>query len=162
MSLPAYMYLYDENGVMINGGCVALGREGAIEVMSSGYGVSQVVCSNTGSLMGTRQHNAYTIHKQIDKASPFLANAVCQSKRLQKAIIHYYDVNEAGVEYEIYRVTLDSIVIISVNANHSYFPGSQHHNMIENVAIRYRGIEWYYLEGMIKYEDAWNKNPQGR
>lgn len=29
MSLPAYMYLYDENGQLIKGSCMALGREGA-------------------------------------------------------------------------------------------------------------------------------------
>ena len=29
MSLPAYMYLYDENGQQIKGSCMALGREGA-------------------------------------------------------------------------------------------------------------------------------------
>ena len=37
MSLPAYMYIYDENGQQIKGSCMALGREGAIEVMNSGY-----------------------------------------------------------------------------------------------------------------------------
>ncbi|HGP2806982.1 TPA: hypothetical protein ACLGPB_004148 [Salmonella enterica] len=33
MSLPAYMYIYDENGQQIKGSCMALGREGAIEIM---------------------------------------------------------------------------------------------------------------------------------
>ena len=157
MSLPAYMYLYDEKGQQIKGNCSALNREGAIELFNSGYGISQVVCANTGSLMGTRQHNAYTIHKQIDKTSPFLADAVCQSKRLQKVIIHYYDIDDSGIEFEIYRVTLDSIVIMSVSVAHTYIPGSNNPNMLESVAIRYKGIEWYYLDGNIKYEDSWDK-----
>lgn len=40
MSLPAYLFLYDEYGMQVNGGCQAPGREGAIEVMNSSYGLS--------------------------------------------------------------------------------------------------------------------------
>lgn len=161
MSLPAYMYLYDENGMLVNGDCTAPGREGAIEVMSSSYGVAQPVDSNTGSMTGTRQHSAFTLHKQIDKLSPYLAICVCESRRLQKAEIKYYETDAAGIEREVYRVTLDSIVIMYVNAAHTYIPGSNSPNMIETVGISFRGIEWFYLEGMIKYSDSWMK-PQER
>ena len=152
MSLPAYMYLYDENGQLIKGSCMALDREGAIEIMNSSYGVYQNTCRNTGKLMGSREHNAFTLHKEID-----FAVAVCQSKRLQKAVIHYYDINEAGIEYEIYRITLTSIVIMSVNASHAYIPGSRTPGMMENIAISYSGIEWFYIEGNIKYDDDWSR-----
>ena len=144
MSLPAYAYLFDENGVQIKGSCTALGREGAIEVMSSSYGVSQPVDAFTGRMTGTRQHDAFTIHKQIDKTSPCLANAVCLSKRLQKMVIHYYDTNEAGLEYEVYRVTMDSVVVMFVKAAHSYIPGAKTANMLESVGFRFNAIEWFY------------------
>jgi type VI secretion system secreted protein Hcp len=98
-------------------------------------------------LMGAREHGAFNIHKQIDKTSPYFANALCQSKRLKKAVIHYYDVNDAGFEFEVYRVTLDSIVIMSVDAAHTWVPGSRGHNMLESIGIRYHGIEWFYLDG---------------
>lgn len=157
MSLPAYMYIYDENRQLIKGSCMAQGREGAIEIMNSSYGVYQNTCRNTGKLMGSREHNAFTLHKEIDKTSPYFAVAVCQSKRLQKAVIHYYDINEAGVEYEIYRITLNNIVIMSVNAAHAYMPGSHTPGMMENIAITYSGIEWFYIEGNIKYDDDWSR-----
>ena len=160
MSLPAYMYIFDENGQQINGSCLALNRVGAIEVMNSSYGMVQHVDSNTGSLMGSRKHNPFTIHKQIDKTSPYFANALCNCKKLQKAVIHYYDVNHSGQEYEIYRVTLTGVVVMSVNATHAYFPGSGSSNMLESIGLRYAGIEWFYLEGHIKYEDSWSKSPQ--
>lgn len=81
MSLPAYLFLYDENGMQINGGCTALGREGAIEVMNSSYGIRVGVDSHTGSLTGTRQYDPLIIHKQLDKTSPYLANAISESRR---------------------------------------------------------------------------------
>ncbi|ASV55141.1 type VI secretion system effector [Lelliottia jeotgali] len=160
MSLPAYMFLYDENGMLVSGGCTALGREGAIEVMSSSYGVHQNVDSHTGSMTGTRQHSPFVIHKQIDKISPYLAVCVCESKRLQKAEIRYYEINEAGIEREVYRINLESVVVMGVSANHTYIPGSNNPNMLETVSFRSRGIEWFYLEGMIKYGDSWMKKEE--
>lgn len=157
MSLPAYLFLYDENGMLLNGGSLALGREGAVEVMSSSYGVSQPVDTHTGRMTGTRQHAPYIIHKQVNKLSPYLAICICEGRRLQKAEIKYYEINAAGIEREIYRVTMEGVVIMSVNANHTYIPGTNSHNMIETVSLCYNSIEWYYLDGVIKYADAWTK-----
>lgn len=157
MSLPAYLFLYDENGMLLNSGSLAIGREGAIEVLSSSYGVSQPVDTHTGRMTGTRRHDPYVIHKDIDKLSPLLAIFVCEGRRLKKAEIRYYETNDAGIEREVYRVTMDSVVIMYVNATHTYIPGSNRHNMIETVGLRYNGIEWFYLEGMIKYSDSWSK-----
>ncbi|MFK3662132.1 Hcp family type VI secretion system effector [Scandinavium sp. NPDC088450] len=157
MSLPAYLFLYDENGMQVVGDCMALGREGAIEIMNSSYGVRQGVDSFTGSMTGTRQHDAVILHKQLDKVSPYLAIAVCESKRLQKAVIKYYEIVDAGIEVEIYNITLDSVVISSVDFTHIYYPGSSTPNMHEVVGLRFRGIEWNYVRGNIKYDDAWMK-----
>jgi type VI secretion system secreted protein Hcp len=87
MSLPSYLFIYDENGMLVKGSCMVPGREGAIEVMNSSYGVRQNVDRHTGKMTGARQHDAVVIHKQLDKVSPFLANVVCESKSMQKAII---------------------------------------------------------------------------
>ncbi|HEX4500274.1 MAG TPA: type VI secretion system tube protein Hcp [Scandinavium sp.] len=157
MSLPAYLFLYDENGSQILGDCIAPSREGAIEIMNSSYGVRQHIDSHTGSMTGTRMHDPVTLHKQLDKISPFLAIAVCEGKRLQKAIIKYYEIIEAGIEVEIYNITLENVVISSVDFTHVYYPGSSAPNMHEVVGLRFRGIEWNYVRGNIKYDDAWMK-----
>lgn len=157
MSLPAYLFLYDENGIHIKGDCMAPGREGAIEIMNSNYSVTQTVDSHTGNMTGTRQHRPVTLHKQLDKVSPYLAVSVCESKRLQKAIIKYYEITEAGMETEIYNITLDSVVISSVSFTHVYYPGSTVPNMHEVVGLRFRGIQWNYVRSNISYNDSWIK-----
>ncbi|MRT57772.1 type VI secretion system tube protein Hcp [Enterobacteriaceae bacterium RIT693] len=157
MSLPAYLFLYDENGMQIVGDCMALGREGAIEIMNSSYGVRQGVDGFTGNMTGARQHDPVILHKQLDKVSPYLAIAVCESMRLQKAVIKYYEIIDAGIENELYNITLDSVVISSVDFTHVYYPGSSTPNMHEVVGIRFRGIEWNYVKGNIRYDDAWKK-----
>lgn len=157
MSLPAYLFLYDEHGMQVKGDCLSPGREGAIEVMNSSYGVRQGVDGFTGNMTGTRQHDPIKIHKQLDKTSPYFAIAVCESKRLQKAVLKYYEITEAGFEEEIYSITLDSVVISSVDFTHIYYPGSAAPNMHEVLGLRFRGIEWNYHKGNIKYDDAWLK-----
>ncbi|MDI3362353.1 type VI secretion system tube protein TssD [Lelliottia sp. V89_10] len=120
----------------------ATGREGAIEVMNSGYSIRTGVDSHTGSLSGTRQHDPVVIHNQLDKVSPFLANAISESRRLQKAVIKYYEIIEPGIEVEIYRITLESVVISSLDFTHVYYPGSSAPNMHEVVGLRFHAIEW--------------------
>lgn len=87
-----------------------------------------------------------------------MAIAVCEGRRLQKAVIKYYEVIEAGIEMEIYNIILESIVISSVDFSHVYYPGSSSPNMHEVVGIRFRGIEWNYVKGNIKYDDSWMKH----
>ncbi len=89
-----------------------------------------------------------------------LANCVCQGRRLKKAAISYYEINDAGVEREVYRVTMTDVVIQFVNANHTYIPGSSSPNMLESVGLRYNMIEWFFVDGMIKYSDTWSKPAQ--
>lgn len=86
MSLPAYLFLFDENGMQVQGDCMMPGREGAIEIMNSSYGIKQAVDSHTGNMTGTRQHSPVTVHKQLDKVSPYLAVAACEGRRLQKPL----------------------------------------------------------------------------
>lgn len=155
MSLPAYLFLYDENGMQVPGESRVTGREGAIEIMNSSYGVRQDVDSHTGSMTGTRQHDPVTLHKQLDNVSPYLAVAVCEGRRLQKAVIKYYEIVEAGIETEIYNLILEDVVISSVDFSHVYYPGSTTPNMHEVIGLRFRKIEWNYVKGNIKYDDAW-------
>jgi len=61
------------------------------------------------------------------------------------------------IEAEIYNITLDSVVVSSVDFTHVYYPGSSAPNMHEVVGLRFRGIEWNYVRGNIKYDDVWMK-----
>ncbi|HGL6261597.1 TPA: type VI secretion system tube protein Hcp, partial [Enterobacter roggenkampii] len=92
--------------------------------------------------------------------SPYLAVVACEGRRLQKAIIKYYEIIEAGAEREIYTITLDSVVISSLDFTHVYYPGSSAPNMHEVVGLRFRGILWNYVKSNIIYDDAWMKPAQ--
>lgn len=91
MSLPAYLFLYNENGVQIKGSCMTSGREGAIEVMNTQHGICLPVDPHTGSLTGNRMHEPVIINKEVNKSSPYLFDFVCTGKRLKTAIIRFYE-----------------------------------------------------------------------
>jgi len=157
MSLPAYLFLFNDDGVQIKGSCVALGREGAIEVMSTQHGINLSVDAHSGSLTGSRMHQPVIINKEVDKSSPYLFDLVCTGKKLSKAILRFYTIVDAGVENEVYNLTLEKAIVSSVNFNHSYIPGSNPPNMMEVISLRYGGIRWNYLNGNIKTSDFWGK-----
>ncbi|MEM6049577.1 type VI secretion system tube protein TssD [Erwinia sp. P7711] len=167
MSLPAYLFLYDENGMLIsntNNGAgeieLSEGHRGGIEIMSSQHGIYQPADGATGRLSGARQHHSYILHKQLDKNSPMLNNAVCTGKVFKQAVIKYYETTDAGVETEVYRVTMGRVVIISTDFSHAYVQGSRSPNMLEVIGLRYNSIEWFYIPGVIKYDDAWRREPK--
>nr|WP_318379247.1 type VI secretion system tube protein TssD [uncultured Enterobacter sp.] len=155
MSLPAYMFLYDENGVLMQGACEAHGRVGATEVSTSQFGVFQGMDNFTGRFSGSRQHESFTFRKEIDKLTPFLFIAVCQSKRFKKAEFKYYETSPAGIEVETFNVIMDEVGISSYNFGHAYAPGAIQSNMNEIIGFRSTKITVHYLPGNISYSDSW-------
>ncbi|RPD99283.1 type VI secretion system tube protein Hcp [Candidatus Pantoea deserta] len=169
MSLPAYLFLYDENGMLISGnnngdeGVVSKlleDRRSGIEIMSSQHGIYQPADATTGRLNGTRQHRSYILHKQLDKNSPMLNDAVCTGKVFQQAVIKYYETSDTGMETEVYRVTMGRVVITSTDFSHACVQGSRSPNMLEVIGLRYNSIEWFYIPGIIKYDDSWRRQPK--
>lgn len=169
MSLPAYLLLYDEYGMLIGNNNkssesmmnkLSEDRRNGIEIMSSQHGVYQPADGTTGRLCGTRQHNSYILNKQLDKHTPMFNDAVCTGKVFHKAVVKYYETSDAGVETEVYRVTMGRVVITSTDFSHAYVPGSRSPNMLEIIGLRYNSIEWFYIPGVIKYDDAWRREPK--
>jgi len=136
---------------------MALGREGAIEVMNTQHSINLSTDAHSGMLTGSRMHAPVVINKEVDKSSPYLFDWVCTGKKLSKATLRFYIINEAGIENEFYNITLEKVIISSVNFNHSYIPGISKPNMREVVSLRYGQISWNYLMGNISTKDFWGK-----
>lgn len=169
MSLPAYLLLYDEHGMLIGNtnnfsesviSELSEDRQNGIEIMSSQHGIYQPADGSTGRLCGARQHNSYILHKQLDKHTPMFNDAVCNGKVFHKAVVKYYETSDAGIETEVYRVTMGRVVITSADFSHAYVQGSRSPNMLEVIGLRYNSIEWFYIPGVIKYDDAWYRKAE--
>lgn len=114
MSTPAHLWLEDENGSPIPGGCLMPLRSGSIELKSFSHGVTIPVDPSWGRLTGTRVHSPIVIVKEFDQTTPILYRAVCEGRPMKKAIFRMYRILESGIESEYFNITLDNVKITTV------------------------------------------------
>lgn len=159
MSVPAYLWLYNKSGSLIQGGSQVLGREGAIEMQSFNHGLHIPYDHNFGRLTGTRVHDQLSISKEFDKATPYLYRAVSTGEPLQKAIIKWYQINETGIEEEFMHFILDNVKIVAVTPVMHNFKSTSglNNNPTESISLAYEKITWLYLDGNIQFSDSWNQ-----
>lgn len=154
MSTPAHLWLEDENGCLITGGCLMPLRLGSIELKSFSHGVTIPVDPNWGKLTGTRVHRPIVIVKEFDQTTPVLYRAVCEGRTLKKATIKMYRITDAGKESEYFNIVLENVKITTVSPYLS--PRSLSSTHLETLELRYEAITWKYMEGNILYRDTWN------
>ncbi|WP_431620451.1 type VI secretion system tube protein Hcp, partial [Enterobacter chengduensis] len=67
MTIPAHMWLTDENNSPLMGECLMPTRLGSTELKSFNHSVWIPTDYNTGKLTGTRLHVPITFEKEIDR-----------------------------------------------------------------------------------------------
>lgn len=158
MASPLHLWLKDGRGTPIPASSEVMGREGSIEVLSVAHSMHAPTDGNTGRLTGSRVHQPISIEKDIDKSTPFLYRAIATGETLSEAVLSWYRRNDAGIETEYFRTTMQGVKVVSIapvmpNIRRE---SSQIQNHIERVAFRYTSIEWRYMDGNVIFKDAWN------
>ena len=154
MSTPAHLWLEDENGSPVVGGCNMPLRLGSIELKSFSHGVTIPVDRSWGKLTGTRIHTPITIVKEFDNTTSILYRAVCEGRPMKKAIIKMYRILESGIESEYFNIILDNVKITTVSPYLA--PGGMSSTHLETIEMRYEAITWKYVDGNVIYRDSWN------
>lgn len=155
MSNPAYLWLTDENGSPIVGGCCVLGRVGSIEIKSLSHHMTIPADSHTGKLTGTRIHTPILIQKEFDRVTPLLYRAISRGSTLKSAEIKMYQTVDAGREVEYFNIYMENVKITGITP--SLHPGSGTGTHLENIELRYESIQWKYVDGNIVFKDSWNE-----
>lgn len=155
MSTPAYIWLTDENGSPVVGGCLMPTRIGSIELKSLTHSVSIPVSPNTGKLTGTRIHSPIAVQKEFDKTTPILFRALCEGRGFKSATIKMYRILDAGIESEYFNIFLENVKITTISP-YLYQNGMTSTHM-ENIELRYESITWKHTDGNIIYRDTWNE-----
>ncbi|WP_112165124.1 MULTISPECIES: Hcp family type VI secretion system effector [Klebsiella] len=154
MSIPAHLWLEDENGSPLVGSCQMPLRLGSIELKSFSHGVTIPVDPSWGKLTGTRVHRPITIVKEFDQTTPLLYRAVCEGRTMKKATIKMYRILESGIEAEYFNIILENVRFTTVAPFLS--PDGMSSTHLETLELRYEAITWMYTEGNIIYRDSWN------
>lgn len=155
MSNPAYLWLTDENGSPVAGGCCVLGRVGSNEIKSLSHHMTIPTDSNTGKLTGTRIHTPILIQKEFDRVTPLLYRAISRGYLLKSAEIKMYQIVDSGREVEYFNIYMENVKITGITP--SLHPGSGTGTHLENIELRYESIQWKYVDGNIVFKDSWNE-----
>ena len=155
MSTPAHLWLNDENGSPITGGCLMPTRLGSIELRTLTHNITIPVEASLGKLTGTRVHNPIVLQKEFDPTTPLLFRALCQGRTFKSAKIAMYQITESGAETEYFTINMENVKITSMTS--SVLPGGVTGTHIENIELRYESITWKYITGNIQFKDAWNQ-----
>ncbi|EQC0991652.1 Hcp family type VI secretion system effector, partial [Enterobacter asburiae] len=104
MAIPGNMWLFDDGGALIKGGCDVQHREYSIEFKGFHHNLSTPTDNLTGKPTGKRIHSPMMIVKEFDYSSPYLYKAVATGQALQKAELKFYKINDAGLEAEYFNI----------------------------------------------------------
>ncbi|WP_059038698.1 Hcp family type VI secretion system effector [Klebsiella pneumoniae] len=135
MAIPGNMWIYDDGGALIKGGCDVADREFSIEFKGFHHNLSIPTDNATGKPTGTRQHSPMIIVKEFDYSSPYLYKAVATGQNLKSA---------------------EGVRIVSISPTMAS-PEDKNNNHLESVELRYEKITWKHCDGNIIFTDAWNE-----
>ncbi|RDS80189.1 type VI secretion system tube protein Hcp [Dyella monticola] len=157
MAIPAYLWITDEAGSPIRGGSLVNDREGSIEVLSFAHGVYAPADARTGRLLGSRMHEPMVIHKDFDRASPYLYRAVSSGHPIKTAELRWYKVDGSGREIVYFIMKMEDVRITAVTPHMHDIKeqGKAVYNHREAVSLRYGKITWTHCDGNIVYADNW-------
>lgn len=154
MSVPAHLWLDDENGSPIVGSCQMPRRLGSIELNSFAHHITIPVDPAWVKLTCTRVHSPITIVKEFDQTTSVLYRAICEGRILKNGTIKMYRIVESGSEVEYFNIMLEGIKLTTVSPYLA--PNGLSSTHLETLELRYQAITWKYTDGNIIYRDEWN------
>lgn len=136
----------------------SLGREDTIECLSYEDGTTATYDKGTGQMNGKRVHTPITIDKRICKASPMIAQAICQNSAVD-AVFKFYQPDPTGdgtiQHFYTVEITKGRIVAIKTNSPDTLDPGSSERPPTETVSFVFHNKRWVHEIASLEHEDDW-------
>lgn len=164
-ALPAYMRITGETQGVVVGGVTHAGKEGSMEVIGFGHSISAPYDVVSGLPKNARQHRPIRVLKDVDRATPILANLLFNNENITEFSIKFYRTNSDGSEHQYYTVELLGAHLVSITPIHSStIPNSTDINpepMREALTFTYQKIIITWEDGGITAEDDWETPSPG-
>jgi type VI secretion system secreted protein Hcp len=152
--MPTPMYMTVPG---VPGSVAIAGRIDQIEIIELEHLVHLPVDIHTGRSSGVRQHGIMSVHASIDKATPLLYKAVTEGNQFALITLHFYRINDLGVEENYYtvelaRVRVTSIELIVPNVKDT---GNEHLPHMVKYGFVYGALTETFVDGAIGHTDDW-------
>jgi type VI secretion system secreted protein Hcp len=147
MPIPAYAKI---DG--IEGSSKVSGREGMVEILEFHHNTYIPTEPKAGVPSGTARFEPILLVKNYDKASPKLYEAVWKGKTIPKIEIHWYQINDEGIETEYFTHTLTKVKVLSVKAWMPHVDDKRYESFkhMEEVGLRPEKMDVLFVDGNIE------------
>ena len=161
MAYPAYVWLKDNEGNDIKGGCTQGGRIGSVEVLALKHDVELPKDPVTSEPTGVRRHRPISFLKEFDQASPLLYKACCDGQMLKEIRIDWYKGDSAGKDIIYFTHLLENCRVTKVNAHmeNTRSEATKDYGHLEWVEIVYSKVTWRHELEAVSHTDDWKENP---
>jgi type VI secretion system secreted protein Hcp len=146
MSIPAHLWLEDENGSPISRQLFDATAPGFYRVKILFSWGNYSGRSKLGKLTGTRIHQPVTIVKEFDQTTPLLYRAVCKAEHEEG---DNQDVPHSGNRYRSRIFQYHSGKRQIYHGCTISFSGWMSSTHLETLELRYEAITWKYTEGIL-------------
>ena len=157
MALTAYMAVKGKTQGDIKGDCPqGADKKDKILVYGMDHHVEIPKDTHTGLPTGQRIHNAFTITKHKDNASPKLFKACCTGEQCE-VVLDQYRITPVGLEEKYFTIKLEEAIIVNMREYTpiTFVPDNKPYHDMEEVSFTYSKITWTYNDGNIEYVDNW-------
>ena len=158
--MPTPIYAYFDG---IDGSNEQSGREKSVQILEANHVVEIPVDVKDASATSKRLHRAFELTANVDKATPLLAECVCNSKTIATVKLEYWRINEEGIEENYFNVEMEKVRIVKMKnwfPNVDYEPTGTYKHMM-TYDLRYDKITWTYTDGNLSFSDEWKKPNAG-
>jgi len=141
----------------IAGSCEMQGREDTMLIEAFNHEVRIPRDPQTGLSTGKRIHNAYSVVKVFDKATPLLYQALCTGEHLKTVVLKWYRIDPTGQEEHYFTHTLENAIIVSIRPwmLNCLDPKTESYTHMEEVSFTYAKIRWEWIVDGIEAQDEW-------
>ncbi len=158
MALNAYLKLRAQRSGEVRGSSTQRGRENLNPVIAMSHEIVSPRDASSGLPTGKRQHRPLVITKEVDRASPILANILVNNENISEWELKFFKPSaNRGVETHYYSIKLTNASIASIRTEmlNNAYPENASHAVREHIAFTYQRIEWTFLDGGITAMDDW-------
>ena len=148
----------ESQGKIIGSSNVTGVDDGTIEFFSFEHAVEMSRNKETGLPVGRRVHLDISIKKEIDKSTPKLHKALCDSERLTEVLFLWYRPSgNSKTRENFFSIRLENALItrIQLDAPDRIDSCSQNLFFFENISFAYEKITWTWEDDGSSHFDSW-------
>jgi len=158
MPMPFHMTLTGTTqGEIAKECCTMTGRENTILCQALNHEVYIPHDIQTGKPTGKRVHNALTVTKVFDRASPLLYQALTTGEAMTDVTLKFYQINKSGNEEGYFTIKLEDAIMVSIKPwiPNTLDPARESFTHMEDVSFTYSKIIWTHAISGVEAQDSW-------